>query len=323
MKNDVGKLNMKARYLNGVKILTCLLVFLPSVVFAGATLHVKGVAGISISKNKELIGKTVKEDGGLIVMNLAAGEYELKAAKQGYEPVNKALTAVNDQTIEWRISLQEPVLKAVDAVIRLESSMIKSDSVGTIVVRSIPLSAEVFLDGKSFGVTDRKLLYVPAAKHEVKLVFQGRELVANFDLQKDETHFLMADFKQGQIKSQTLTVSSELELGPEIIKLQTSRKRKPALFPHRQHQETWSCEICHHGKDSEGNQTPYTEGMRIQHCITCHNPTNMKNKKLNNFMLAGHARCKGCHKKIVEEEGKAAGPIAKCNGCHIVGEGKK
>jgi len=310
-------MNMKARYLNGVRILVCLLVLLPSVVFAGATLQVKGVAGISIWMNNELIGKTVKEDGGLIVMNLAAGEYELKAAKPGYEPIKKALTAVDNQTIEWRITLQEPVLKAEDAVTRLESSMIKSGSVGTIVVRSIPLNAEVFLDGKSFGVTDRKLLYVPAAKHEVKLVFQGRELAAALDLQKDETHFLMADFKQGQIKSQTMMVASELELGPEIIKLQTARKRKPALFPHRKHQDMWDCEICHHGKDSEGNQTPYTEGMRIQHCVTCHNPTSMKNKRLNNFMLAAHTRCKGCHKKIVEEEGKTAGPIAKCSGCHI------
>jgi hypothetical protein len=307
---------MKARYLNGVKALTCLLVLLPSVVFAGAILQVKGVAGISIWKNKEFIGKTVKEDGGLIVLNLAAGEYVFKAAKPGYEPVKKALTVVGNQTIEWRITLQEPVLKAEDVVIRLESSMIKSGSVGTIVVRSIPLNAEVFLDGKSFGVTDRKLLYVPAARHEVKLVFQGRELVAALDLQKDETHFLMADFKQGKINSQTMMVASEL--GPEIIKLQTSRKRKPALFPHRKHQEMWSCETCHHGKDSDGNQTPYVEGMRIQHCVTCHNPTSMKNKKLNNLMLAAHTRCKGCHKKITEEEGKTAGPIAKCSGCHII-----
>jgi hypothetical protein len=312
---------MKARYLNGVKALTCLLVLLPSVVFAGAILQVKGEAGISIWMNKEFIGKTVEKDGGLIVTDLAAGEYELKAAKQGYEPVKKVLTVKNSQAIEWAITLQEPVMRAEDVVIRLESSMIKSGPVGTIVVRSIPLNAELFLDGKSFGVTDRKLLYVPAARHEVKLVFQGRELVVDFDLQKDETHFLTADFKQGRIKSQTMMVASEL--GPEIIKLQTSRKRKPAIFPHRKHQEMWSCDTCHHGKDSDGDQTPYTVGMKIQHCVTCHNPTSMKNKKLNNLKLAGHARCKGCHKRIVAETGGKAGPIAKCSGCHSVEKEKK
>jgi hypothetical protein len=67
--------------------------------------------------------------------------------------------------------------------------------------------------------------------------------------------------------------------------------------------------------DSEGKQIPYTEGMIIQHCVTCHNPK-MKNKKLNSLMLAAHTRCKGCHKKVVAESG-TAGPIAKCSGCHI------
>jgi hypothetical protein len=307
---------MKTYHLIGVKALICLLVLLPGVVFAGATLQVKGEPGISIWMNREFIGKTVKQDGGLIVMDLAAGEYEFKAAKPGYEPVKKAVTVKDSQAIEWRITLQEPVLKAEDAVIRIESSMIKSGPVGTIVARSIPLNAELFLDGKSLGLTDRKLLYVPAAEHEVKFVFQGKELAVDFNLEKDETYYLTADFKQGKIESQTIMVASEL--GPEIIKLQTSRKRKPAIFPHRMHQEMCSCDNCHHGKDSEGNQIAYTDGMKIQHCVTCHNPTSMKNKKLNNLMLASHARCKGCHKKIVEEEGKTAGPIAKCSGCHIV-----
>jgi hypothetical protein len=311
---------MKTSYLNGVKALAWLLVLLPSVVFAGATLQVKGVADISIWMNKEFIGKTVEEDGGLIVMDLAPGKYEFKAAKQGYETVKKVVIIKDSQTIEWRITLQEPVMIAEDAVIRLESSMMKSGSVGSVILRSLPLNAEVSLDGQPFGVTDRKLLYVPTGRHEVKMVFQGKELSVDFDLKKDETNFLMADFKQGKIKSQTLMIASEL--GPEIIKLQTSRKRKPAIFPHRKHQEMWSCENCHHGKDSEGNQVPYTAGMRIQHCATCHNPNSMKNKKLNNLMLASHARCKGCHKKIVDEMGKA-GPIAKCSGCHRVEKEKK
>lgn len=59
--------------------------------------------------------------------------------------------------------------------------------------------------------------------------------------------------------------------------------------------------------DDEGKQTGYTEGMVIQHCATCHNPA-MENKKLNSLTRAAHARCKGCHKKVVEESG-TAGPL--------------
>ena len=67
--------------------------------------------------------------------------------------------------------------------------------------------------------------------------------------------------------------------------------------------------------DSEGKQVSYTEGMEIQHCVTCHN-LKMENKKLNSLMQAAHTRCKGCHKKVVEESG-TAGPIGKCRGCHV------
>lgn len=306
---------MKTYRMNSVQVLAMLIVMMPSLVFAGATLQVKGEADISVWMNREFVGKTVKEDGGLIIRDLAPGKYEFKAAKQGYEPVMKEVAVKESQTIEWRITLQEPVMTEEDAVIRLESSMVRSSSVGTIVMRSLPLNAKVYLDGKPYGVTDRKLLHVPTGRHEVKMVFQGKELSADFDLKKDETSVLLADFKQGKIESQTQIIASEL--GPEVIKLQTARKRKPAMFPHRMHQEMWGCETCHHGKDEEGNQTPYTAGMKIQHCVTCHNPTSMKNKKLNNLMLASHARCKGCHKRIVEELGGQAGPIGKCRGCHI------
>jgi hypothetical protein len=72
--------------------------------------------------------------------------------------------------------------------------------------------------------------------------------------------------------------------------------------------------------DDEGKQTGYTEGMVIQHCATCHNPA-MENKKLNSLTRAAHARCKRCHKKVVEESG-TAGPIGKCSGCHIFAEGE-
>ncbi|MDH3390515.1 MAG: hypothetical protein OEL85_01795 [Desulfobulbaceae bacterium] len=47
----------------------------------------------------------------------------------------------------------------------------------------------------------------------------------------------------------------------------------------------------------------------------------MENKKLNSLTRAAHARCKGCHKKVVEESG-TAGPIGKCSGCHIFAEGE-
>jgi hypothetical protein len=39
----------------------------------------------------------------------------------------------------------------------------------------------------------------------------------------------------------------EISIGPGDMVLQTEEARKPAGFLHRQHQEAYSCTVCHHG----------------------------------------------------------------------------
>jgi hypothetical protein len=292
--------------------------FLPQKIFAGSVLQITAEPGISIWLNNEIAGKTSKEEKGLVVTDLVPGEYVLKASKPGYDITEKLLNLKDNQTVEWRIKLSKPIMQVEDNVRRIESAMIQSKPTGTVIVKSIPLNAEVFFDGESIGSTDKKIKYVPAAEHAIKFVYQKRELSEKFSLQPDESIVLKADFTKEEIVRESVEIDSKL--GPAVIKMQTARKRKPAQFPHRKHQEMFDCLNCHHGMDSEGKQIPYTDGMVIQHCVTCHNPK-MKNNKLNSLMLAAHTRCKGCHKKVVAESG-SAGPIAKCSGCHIFEKAK-
>jgi hypothetical protein len=293
--------------------------FMPQCISARSVVHINTEAGVSIWLNKELVGKTTKEESGLVIKDLEPGVYNLRAARQGYDAVETQLNIIEDhQAFEWRITFVKPALKVAKAVKRIDSTMVQSKPVGTILLRSIPLNAEVIFNGEPIGGADRKISFAPEGKYAVKFVYQGKELSDSFTLQADETYELTADFKVGKISKESLSILSER--GPAVIKMQTARKKKPALFPHRKHQDMWDCEVCHHGMDADGNQTPYTAGMAIQHCVTCHNPK-MENKKLNNLMQAAHARCKGCHKKMVAD-GDAAGPIGKCSGCHKVPEGE-
>ncbi len=291
---------------------------IPQVVFAGAVLHINTEAGVSIWLNNELIGITAEKEKGLTVRNLEPGEYTLRAARKGYDSTETLITVKDKQTIEWRIHFVEPVMKIEKAVKRLDTDMIKSVPAGTLFLRSIPLNAEIFLNGKSIGSGDRKISYMPEADYSVKFVFKGRDLSEKLSLQTDEIAVLTADFTQGKIVKEI--VRTHKGRGPAVIKMKTSRAKKPAMFPHRRHQGMYDCDVCHHGMDAEGNKTPYVKGMEIQHCVTCHNPK-MANKKLNNLMQASHVKCKGCHKKVVEETG-TAGPIGKCSGCHNVPEGE-
>ena len=98
-------------------------------------------------------------------------------------------------------------------------------------------------------------------------------------------------------------LGTEVSIGPAEITLQTEEARKPADFPHRQHQEAYSCTACHHAKD---------EIMVIGKCASCHTK-DISNADLNSFKKAAHKLCKDCHKKV-NEEGRDA-PI-KCSGCH-------
>jgi predicted CXXCH cytochrome family protein len=96
----------------------------------------------------------------------------------------------------------------------------------------------------------------------------------------------------------------EVSIGPADITLQTESKRKPADFPHRQHQDSYACTVCHHAKD---------EVMVIDKCGSCHT-LDISNPDVNSYKKAAHKLCKGCH-KVVNKEGSEA-PI-KCSGCHI------
>ncbi|OIP46589.1 MAG: hypothetical protein AUK28_07055 [Desulfobacterales bacterium CG2_30_60_27] len=101
--------------------------------------------------------------------------------------------------------------------------------------------------------------------------------------------------------------------GPETITLQTAAAKKPAVFPHKKHQDMGiKCAQCHHIAGADGKQAPLPEGQAPAKCETCHNDK-MANAKLNSFMLIGHERCKGCHKAGFNGKN---GPTTKCDGCH-------
>ncbi|BCL60973.1 hypothetical protein DGMP_16660 [Desulfomarina profundi] len=98
-----------------------------------------------------------------------------------------------------------------------------------------------------------------------------------------------------------------------------SKKPKPALFPHKKHQDKFKCAECHHGI-KDGKQVPYAEGMEIKKCDNCHNKDVLKGKKKGKLKLdtikgAGHGNCLACHKAMAKKDKKLK-KITKCSNCH-------
>ena len=108
-----------------------------------------------------------------------------------------------------------------------------------------------------------------------------------------------------------------VDKGPAEITINPNGK-KPVKFPHAMHQKRLKCATCHHSKDKDGKQIPYTEGMKIQKCETCHTGDMLKGKVKGKtaFQRAGHGRCLACHKAMAKKDKKYK-KLKKCSTCHI------
>jgi hypothetical protein len=113
------------------------------------------------------------------------------------------------------------------------------------------------------------------------------------------------------------------DTGPADITIVDSKsaKPKPAQFPHKMHQDKFECGECHHTM-ADGKQVPYTEGMKIQKCETCHTGDVLAGKmdgklKLDTIKGAGHGNCLACHKEMEKKDpALKEKKLSKCSTCH-------
>ena len=107
--------------------------------------------------------------------------------------------------------------------------------------------------------------------------------------------------------------------GPEDMVLQAvkdkAKKPKPAVFPHKKHQEVAKCGDCHHSA-KDGKQIPYEEGQEIGKCEDCHFKGSGMDKKIETYKGAAHKNCKGCHKEYVASKPEVKDKFKGCLPCH-------
>lgn len=119
-------------------------------------------------------------------------------------------------------------------------------------------------------------------------------------------------------------INAAADKGPAEITIvsSTSKKPKPAVFPHEKHQGTMECADCHHSMADDGKQVAYADGQEIGKCESCHNKDKLAGKlkgklKLDTIKGAGHGLCMNCHKaKAKADPALKAKKIDKCAACH-------
>jgi hypothetical protein len=118
-------------------------------------------------------------------------------------------------------------------------------------------------------------------------------------------------------------ISAAVDTGPAEITIvsSTSKKPKPAVFPHKKHQDTLKCAECHHS-NTDGKQVAYKEGQKIEKCESCHNKDVLAGKtkgklKLDTIKGAGPGNCLECHKAMAKKDpALKERKIDKCKACH-------
>ncbi len=287
-----------------------LLACFPLQALAGAAVRVTAEPGISVWLDHTALGETTAAERGLQVPEVAAGEHTFRFSRNGYRTTVQRVSLKDGESLEIRLRLAPDELvvhsleRSIEADLQRQAPVVR--------LRSMPLAGRILLDGRDLGSGDLLVRNLGAGSHTVVFSHQGKELQKTFSTRGDDGLMLVGDFNQGKVLEQS---SSALEgTGAETITLRSARGRKPAVFPHRLHQEMYDCGECHHGRDANGRRLSYAEGMPIQRCSNCHNASLMTKIELRDMKHVGHALCKGCHQR--EAQSGSAGPIDKCSGCH-------
>lgn len=119
----------------------------------------------------------------------------------------------------------------------------------------------------------------------------------------------------------SFSLASDMGDAEMTIEVEGSKKPKPAIFPHKAHQEKLQdCGVCHHGMGEDGKQVPYVKDQPIGKCVDCHNSEKLAGKtkgklKLDTVKGAFHGNCLECHKAEAKKD-ESKKDLKKCSTCH-------
>ncbi len=154
--------------------------------------------GVIINLDDDIKGKTTAEEGGMYIEDVSAGKHKVKAEKPGAGTLEATVMVQEGRTTEISMHFTSPPMEVHNLVDKKE--VVSMKGVGNLVLRSVPLHASVYLDGKEMGSTDMEIRCVPAGRHEIKFVcHDDRVLQDSFLLRPGETLRLKGHFRKNRI----------------------------------------------------------------------------------------------------------------------------
>jgi len=194
-------------------ILIIALLGMPCLVQASGGIHIVVKAEITdrnpvvnIWLNGEYKG-AIEGRAGIYFDNLIADVYNIKAVTKGFEPFYTEVRVSDDQVVKIRISFLFPKMKIEDVVSIENIAMLKQ--VGTVIFKSVPLHAIIYIDSKRIGAADKKIENIFVGSHSIGFSFKNKSVGGVFDLKPNETLIVTGLLKENRITKEVLIAGTE------------------------------------------------------------------------------------------------------------------
>ncbi len=163
---------------------------------------------VNIWLNEEYKG-AIEGREGIYFNRLKADLYNIKAVTKGFEPFYTDVRVSDDQVVKIRISFLFPVMKSEDVVSTQHIEMIQQT--GTVIFKSVPLHAFIYLDGKRIGAADKKIDNIFTGSHSIGFAFKNKSVGSVFELDPNATLIITGILKENRITKEVLIAGTEEE----------------------------------------------------------------------------------------------------------------
>jgi len=194
------------------------------IVLLGMPCMVQAVGGIHVVVKSEITDRNpivniwlndeykgaIEGREGIYFNRLKADLYHIKAVTKGFEPFYTDVRVADDQVIKIRISFIFPKMKAEEVVSVENIAMVKQ--AGTVIFKSVPLRAFIYLDGKRMGAADKKVANIFIGSHSIGFAFKNKSVGGVFELNPNETLIVTGLLKENRITTEVLVTGTEEDL---------------------------------------------------------------------------------------------------------------
>ncbi len=163
---------------------------------------------VNIWLNEEYKG-AIEGREGIYFNRLKADLYTIKAVTKGFEPSYTDVRVEDDQVAKVRISFVFPVMKGEDVISIENIAMVKQ--VGTVIFKSVPLHAFIYLDGKRMGAADKRIDNIFVGSHSIGFAFKNKSVGSVFELKPKETIIITGLLKENRVTKEVSIASTEEE----------------------------------------------------------------------------------------------------------------